>query len=179
MFFISFGWFFMVFTFLINPLSTGSPKHGQDSWFFMVFGWFTCFSWLLVDFSWFSLSWQTLCRQVLHNLDRAQSEAAKTFRRGRLDEDELTARTYNLLSTSVPTTENTKRWAYNNQEIFLVYFWPYIMIICVLKWILHQKSHPGGWSPHPPYGQPDRNIFAIFLGVKNDFSCVKSISEHI
>ena len=24
--------------------------------------------------------------------------------------------------------------------IFLVYFWPYIMIVCVLKWILHQKS---------------------------------------
>ena len=42
--------FFMVFTFLTNPLSTGSPKHGQDSWFFMVFGWFTCFSWLLVGF---------------------------------------------------------------------------------------------------------------------------------
>ena len=110
------------------------------SWFFMVFGWFTCFSWLLVVFSWFSLSWQTLCRQVLHNMDRAQSEAAKTFRRGRLDEDELTARTYNLLSTSVPTTENTKRWAYNNQEIFLVYFWSYIMIVCVLKRILHKKK---------------------------------------
>ena len=25
-------------------------------------------------------------------------------------------------------------------KFFLVYFWPYIMIVCVLKWILHQKS---------------------------------------
>ena len=41
---------------------------------------------------------------------------------------------------------------------FFVYFWPYIMIVCVLKWILHQKSHF-----HPTTGIPNSSLLPLLL----------------